>query len=775
MFIVAVLLFRAPAAALAQEPTGWIVGVVSQASSDTAHPHNEPIPGATVMLLETPSTTISNDQGEFALGPLPPRVYVLEARRIGYRPVHEQVRVTAGQRTKIDLHLTAVPITVDAVVIEALQDQSHRTYDLSELQKVPLVGTANVTAVTLRQIKQIHARDPWELVRQSTGLEVHEQGQGPGFASDAVIRGFTSDHSADVALVVDGVPINEPVNGHGEGYADWNLIFPGALADVQVIKGPISPLFGNFASGGAVNVTTQASAQQTSFQLEGGSHTFGAATLTTGFEKGAWGGFLGGHGVHSDGWRDNSGYGTAQVIGRINRRMTPEFLLDAGLQYYGTNWDSPGYLSLAQFNAGDLTSAADPTDGGNKQRFQGRASAVLIKPTLQWNSTVWGYDSHWHLFLTIPELGGAGEGTGSQTEELDDRRAFGGKSIAKWTRGSLELTAGAEVQRHQAAYDIWSTIARRRDITINRLDATQVTLAGLGGAAKTFGRLLRLEAALRADRLQPKTLDRVTRLYLPATSHTVLSPKFGAVLYARGNLQFYGSAARGFRSAPATIGEPTRAPVTVWAFEGGARFSTKRVDGSAAFFRLDTQNELVFNPVTLETEDTGHSIREGIEWEVKLHPVPQFEFETHFTWNTKGLFFVADTTAQPAASIDPLFSMTDASSTTVIMHDEGAGRFVEGVADYSGRVGVTVRPTLATWINTWATVMGPYVPLGEPDAKTTAYVIGNIQTGARLTDRIELAFGVDNVLNKRAAELRASGAVNPVAPRTVHLNVNTRW
>ena len=266
----------------------------------------------------------------------------------------------------------------------------------------------------------------------------------------------------------------------------------------------------------------------------------------------------------------------------------------------------------------------------------------------------------------------------------------------------------------------------------------------------------------------------MTRLYLPVTSHTVLGPKFGAVLYARGNLQFYGSAARGFRSAPATIGQPTRAPVTVWALEGGARFSTKPIDGSAAFFRLNTQNELVFNPVTLETEDTGHSIREGVEWEIELRPVPQFEFETHFTWNTKGRFFTADTTAQPGASIGPLLSVSGGGSTTAVLHDEGAGKVVEGVADYSGRIGFTVRPTLPTWISTWATVMGPYVPLGEPDAKTTAYGIGNIQAGARITDRIELTFGLDNVLNQRAPELRASGAVNPVAPRTMHLNVNIR-
>jgi outer membrane cobalamin receptor len=74
-------------------------------------------------------------------------------------------------------------------------------------------------------------------------MEVHQAGQGPGFASDASIRGFSSDHSTDLALWIDGVPVNEPVNGHAEGYNDWSLIFPETVRDIDVIKGPTSPLF----------------------------------------------------------------------------------------------------------------------------------------------------------------------------------------------------------------------------------------------------------------------------------------------------------------------------------------------------------------------------------------------------------------------------------------------------------------------------------------------------------------------------------------------------
>jgi hypothetical protein len=66
----------------------------------------------------------------------------------------------------------------------------------------PPVTTIQVGAA---QLQRAPATDPYDLVRRASGIEVHQQGQGPGFASDAVIRGFTSDHSSDVLLVIDGV------------------------------------------------------------------------------------------------------------------------------------------------------------------------------------------------------------------------------------------------------------------------------------------------------------------------------------------------------------------------------------------------------------------------------------------------------------------------------------------------------------------------------------------------------------------------------------------
>lgn len=115
------------------------------------------------------------------------------------------------------------------------------------------------------------ANSPWDVLRQAAGVEVHQQGQGPGFASDASMRGFSSDHSTDLALWIDGAPIDEPVNGHAEGYADWNLLFPRAISGIDIARGPTRVLFGDFPIAGSANVQTKERMRGSIVSFDGGS------------------------------------------------------------------------------------------------------------------------------------------------------------------------------------------------------------------------------------------------------------------------------------------------------------------------------------------------------------------------------------------------------------------------------------------------------------------------------------------------------------------------
>ena len=52
------------------------------------------------------------------------------------------------------------------------------------------------------------------------------QHSGEGKANQYQLRGFQLDHGTDLAITLDGMPLNMPTHGHGQGYADTNFLIP---------------------------------------------------------------------------------------------------------------------------------------------------------------------------------------------------------------------------------------------------------------------------------------------------------------------------------------------------------------------------------------------------------------------------------------------------------------------------------------------------------------------------------------------------------------------
>src|SRR5262249_40001229 len=102
---------------------------------------------------------------------------------------------------------------------------------------------------------------PEDILRVVPGL-VLAQHQGGGKADQLFLRGFDADHGTDVAIFVDGVPINMPTHGHGQGYADLHFLIPETIDRVDVSKGPYFPQYGDFDTAGALNLRTRRTFQE---------------------------------------------------------------------------------------------------------------------------------------------------------------------------------------------------------------------------------------------------------------------------------------------------------------------------------------------------------------------------------------------------------------------------------------------------------------------------------------------------------------------------------
>lgn len=88
------------------------------------------------------------------------------------------------------------------------------------------------------------------LLRLAPGVFLTNEG-GTGHPYQIFLRGFDAREGQDIELTVDGVPINEVGNVHGNGLADTHFIIAELVQSLRVIEGPFAPQQGNFAVAGS--------------------------------------------------------------------------------------------------------------------------------------------------------------------------------------------------------------------------------------------------------------------------------------------------------------------------------------------------------------------------------------------------------------------------------------------------------------------------------------------------------------------------------------------
>jgi outer membrane receptor protein involved in Fe transport len=634
----------------------------------------------------------------------------------------------------------------------------------------PPVTTIEVPAAELRRT---FSTDAYDLLRRTSGIEVHQQGQGPGFASDAVIRGFSSDHSSDVLLTIDGVPINLPVHGHVEGYSDWSVLSPAGLSAVRVITGPASPLYGDFSLAGVVEVFTAADATGVSGSLAGSSYGDASGWLRSGRRRDDGGFLIAGDGRRQQGWRDNSSYWLGNGLLRGWRRVGSG-RLEGGMALYGSTWDSPGFVPVSRYNADSLTQAMDLTDGGSAFRgiAHGRFTTVAGETGIE--ATGWVQRVHSSVYLTIPEDNALNQG-----DEEDRRTALGARFQVSRPLGGGDLSAGFDGRADFDTYDLYRSEQRNRLLRTTGYDARYLGSGAFVRWRTLLGQHLALDLGARADGVHYRSFDRTAGGPWLSGGDVILSPKLGARYLVAGGWSVLSSLSQGFRGAPGVIGDPSIEPIRGWSKEVGVRYDGTDARLQLALFRVDVSHERIQDPVTREVLATGRSARQGVNLEAELRLGRRLTVFVDGTVNdahVKGESDASDLSSMMSAGSSGLGGESSHGPTVngkeirPSFHIEPLepGAKVPNVARWLGRIGIeaAMKPSLSA--RTMLRFSGPYTPIGEPETETQAYAVLDLGTSLRvapLGGTIDLE--LENVFDTKFPEIRASGFINPGAVRTL--------
>ncbi|OWQ85651.1 ligand-gated channel [Roseateles aquatilis] len=428
--------------------------------------------------------------------------------------------------------------------------------DRSELTLKPGALPTAVQHISDEDISNTNiGRDISNVFRRVPGVLANniDQGEtGNGFR----MRGFATQgtHGADTAVYVDGVPQNVPSSqggaGHGPVFLEW--LTGDMIGGIDVVKGPISALYGDQNRAGAVDIRTRDGGAATPSSISVGLETYGlrrtslvlSNTLAT--HVAPIDSLLIADLYRNDGYRRASSTDRDTLFWKLSTRLD-DARYSLRFTRYVADFQAAGYLLLPDLDKGldPRSTQADNPGFGNARRSSLVFNRAPADGEGGWYATAYAE--------TLERTRGITTSATQHTVGVDDRDIFGARLSNNVRLGDdAALIVGAEARRDRG--DAYRRIDVNRAPSANYVNAQDLDLLTYGVFAQGQWRPARdvkLSAGVRHDRFDYD----IDNLKLPAASTTyrrgVTTPRIGASWTVMPELELFANVAQGMRSPAA--------------------------------------------------------------------------------------------------------------------------------------------------------------------------------------------------------------------------------
>ncbi|MGY4479438.1 TonB-dependent receptor family protein [Bradyrhizobium sp. USDA 3364] len=200
-----------------------------------------------------------------------------------------------------------------------------------------------------------------DVLRDSPGISI-KQGNGPRDFGIS-IRGSNARNGFGIRNLVifdDGFPVTQP-----DGLSRSDLIDPHAYGAIDVVRGPSSALYGNYATGGALNFRTRpgGTIDGVEYGVDGGSFGYLNNYLAAGKKVGNFEASLFASDARGDGFIQNSWFNTQTVNFLATLQATPDDRFTFKLINNDLDARLPVRLSLNQFYQNPFQSGCNVPGG----------------------------------------------------------------------------------------------------------------------------------------------------------------------------------------------------------------------------------------------------------------------------------------------------------------------------------------------------------------------------------------------------------------------------
>jgi hypothetical protein len=496
---------------------------------------------------------------------------------------------------------------------------------------VGIAGSSSEGTVGAEQLERRPLSRPGEVLETVPGL-ISTQHSGAGKANQFFLRGFNLDHGTDFATTIDGVPVNLPTHGHGQGYTDMNFLIPELVERIDYRKGVYYADLGDFSSAGAANLVYVDRLPEKIVQLEGGMFSHGRGLLAGSRDVDEGSLLYAVELFHDDGpWEEPDDFGKLNGVLRLSRGDTVRGWSLTGSAYAG-RWDATDQIAERALDPPGFGrfDSLDETDGGESQKYMlygewhradGPSSTKLLAYGFYQSLDLF---SNFTYFLASPQ--------GDQFEQLDRRWVGGAKGEQSWL-GELcdrpmENTLGLDLRSDSIQNGLFQTVRGRRagkldhlggaiPATTRRDDVWETSVSPWVENRIQWREKVRSIFGLRGDYFhfdvdgeQPGNSGSKDDGMLSPKGSLILGPWSQTELYLSGGMGFHSNDARGV-TAPVDPADPL---VRTYGAEVGVRTShLEGLQSTISLWWLDIDSELLFVGDAGSTEATRPSRRYGVE------------------------------------------------------------------------------------------------------------------------------------------------------------------
>ena len=511
--------------------------------------------------------------------------------------------------------------------------------------------------LTAASADSVRARDfllrphnrPGDILMVTPGLFVFQHAGG-GKANQYFLRGFDIDHGTDLAISVDGVPVNMLSHGHGQGYADLHFLIPEVIERIDLVKGPYDPRHGDLATAGAINLVTRKDVSEGSLTLSGGRFDTARALLMASPHIQGARSLLAAELYRTDGpFTHGEDLRRFNVFASISRPLSPRSDLSATFMTYGGGWFGSGQLPAREVAAGrlDRFGHTELFEGGNSARSSAYVRYKLREPGTDVDLLAYALEYRLRLYSNFT-LFSVDPVHGDEIEQNDVRSVRGLSATYRrvFTRcgQTFDTSAGFTVRADSIDSGLHNDIARERLATVVDAHVEQVGIGVWAAEEITLNRHLRGLAGLRADYLGADVTDRLEDLGTEGDptsgvrKGTRLSPKASVIIspvpdkldvFLNFGVGFHSNDARGLVRRGDARGTPMS---PAYGYEVGVRGKpTRKLDLAAAGFLIALDSEVVWVGDAGTTEESGATRRYGVEAEARAAILPWLFADLDFT------------------------------------------------------------------------------------------------------------------------------------------------